>query len=117
MPLEPKLAPCGWRCPHRRPALMGPFGNWTNVVVLLILCEHLVQFQATYLCWLLPDDWLFGFKGWDTTFSRLLYCRLVVCGLYQISNGGALQGQFPLSCLGVKGQVVTHDDCPSSDRR
>ena len=28
MPLEPKLAPCGWRCPHRRPALTGPFGNW-----------------------------------------------------------------------------------------
>ena len=28
MPLEPKLAPCGWRCPHRRPALTGSFGNW-----------------------------------------------------------------------------------------
>ena len=28
MPLEPKLAPCGWRCPHRCPALTGPFGNW-----------------------------------------------------------------------------------------
>ena len=27
MPLEPELAPCGWRCPHRRPALTGPSGN------------------------------------------------------------------------------------------
>ena len=27
MPLEPKLAPCGWRCPHRRPAFTGTFGN------------------------------------------------------------------------------------------
>ena len=32
MLLEPKLAPCGWRCPHRRPALMGPFGNWYLVI-------------------------------------------------------------------------------------
>jgi hypothetical protein len=22
------LAPCGWRCPHRRLTLMRPFGNW-----------------------------------------------------------------------------------------
>ena len=28
MPLEPKLAPCGWRCPHQHPPLTGPFGNW-----------------------------------------------------------------------------------------
>ena len=34
MPLEPKLAPCGWRCPHRRPALTGPFGNCVIVIVL-----------------------------------------------------------------------------------
>ena len=27
LPLDPKPAPCGWRCPHRRPALTGPFGN------------------------------------------------------------------------------------------
>ena len=30
MPLEPKLAPCGWRCPHRRPALTGSFGNYSD---------------------------------------------------------------------------------------
>jgi hypothetical protein len=28
LPLEPELAPCGWRCPHRRLTLMRPFGNW-----------------------------------------------------------------------------------------
>jgi hypothetical protein len=27
LPLEPELAPCGWHCPHRRPTMMGPFGN------------------------------------------------------------------------------------------
>ena len=27
MPLEPKLASCGWQCPHRRPAFTGPFGT------------------------------------------------------------------------------------------
>ena len=32
MPLEPKLAPCGWRCPHRRPTLTGSFGNWYSVI-------------------------------------------------------------------------------------
>jgi hypothetical protein len=24
---EPRLAPCGWRCPHRRPTVMGSVGN------------------------------------------------------------------------------------------
>ena len=32
MPLEAKLAPCGWRCPHRRPALMEPFGNCVHLM-------------------------------------------------------------------------------------
>jgi hypothetical protein len=27
LPLEPELAPCGWRFPHRRLTLMRPFGN------------------------------------------------------------------------------------------
>jgi hypothetical protein len=27
LPLEPELAPSGWRCPHRRLTLMRPFGN------------------------------------------------------------------------------------------
>ena len=31
-PLEPKLAPCGWCCPRRRPTLMGPFGNLVSSV-------------------------------------------------------------------------------------
>jgi hypothetical protein len=26
LPLEPELAPSGWRWPHRRPYLMGSFG-------------------------------------------------------------------------------------------
>ena len=32
MPWEPELAPCGWRCPHRHPNLMGPFGLLVNRV-------------------------------------------------------------------------------------
>jgi len=34
-PLEYKLAPCGWRCPHSLVPghLMGPFGN-------LLMCLH-----------------------------------------------------------------------------
>jgi hypothetical protein len=26
-PFEPVLAPCGWRCPHRRLTLIRTFGN------------------------------------------------------------------------------------------
>jgi hypothetical protein len=33
LPLEPELAPCGWRCPHRRLTLMRPFVNWDMVLV------------------------------------------------------------------------------------
>ena len=34
MPLEPELAPCGWRCPHQRPTLMrGPFGILYTLLV------------------------------------------------------------------------------------
>jgi hypothetical protein len=25
--MEPALAPCGWRCPHRRPPVMGSIAN------------------------------------------------------------------------------------------
>jgi hypothetical protein len=29
LPMEPELAPCGWRCPHRRPtAVMGSIDNF-----------------------------------------------------------------------------------------
>ena len=42
MPLEPKLAPCGWRCPHRRPALTGSFGNW---LIGLYTCQSTGMFR------------------------------------------------------------------------
>ena len=39
MPLEPKLAPCGRRCPHRRPALSGPFGYLVKSGSLLVVLK------------------------------------------------------------------------------
>jgi hypothetical protein len=26
LPMEPEWAPCGWRCPHRHPTVMGSIG-------------------------------------------------------------------------------------------
>jgi hypothetical protein len=39
LPMEPELAPCGWRCPHRRPTVMGSIGNlvvWYNLEDALV---------------------------------------------------------------------------------
>jgi hypothetical protein len=27
LPMEPEVAPCGWRCPHRRPTVMVSIGS------------------------------------------------------------------------------------------
>ena len=40
MLLEPELPPCGWRCPHRHPALMRPFGN-VVICNLVMLAESM----------------------------------------------------------------------------
>ena len=33
MPLNSRVAPCGWRCPNRRPAFTGPCGRITIIMV------------------------------------------------------------------------------------
>jgi hypothetical protein len=34
LPMKPELAPCGWRCPHRRPTVLGSIGKLLIVVYL-----------------------------------------------------------------------------------
>jgi hypothetical protein len=35
LPMEPEFA-SGWRCPHRRPPVMGPIGNLVNNIVYCV---------------------------------------------------------------------------------
>ena len=55
--LEPKVAPCGWHCPHRRPACTGPFGygngNGDHRGLLLVGLFSLCQENAApYSRWM-----------------------------------------------------------------
>jgi hypothetical protein len=44
LPMEPELPPCGWRCPHRRPTVMGSTGN---LVILFLTSSKIVLFKSS----------------------------------------------------------------------
>jgi hypothetical protein len=39
-----ELAPCGWRCPHRRPTVMGSIGNLVSATPY----KQLVLYEREY---------------------------------------------------------------------
>ena len=49
MPLEPKLALCGFRCHHRRPNVMG---HLVIFYLLIVGDEHWLRPVKAGLCWL-----------------------------------------------------------------
>jgi hypothetical protein len=46
LPMEPELAPCGWRCPHRRLTLMRLFGNGNGNGIVTTKQTQLLNFGS-----------------------------------------------------------------------
>ena len=47
MPLEPKLASCGWRCPHQAPRFDG--ATWSFVIILEVTCYFVNKNDKRFL--------------------------------------------------------------------